>query len=139
MLTFDLLYQTIGAAYLAVLAYPNLPPDPALIAQLEQARPAVSGENGYAALFDLPVNAGKDWPKDLPECRRETADCLTLAREHLAAWQNTNTATTGHPSVRWYWKTPCTPTASLPVNATRHSMEPVAMPNSACASSKATG
>ena len=85
MLTFDLLYQTIGAAYLAVLTYPNLPPDPALIAQLEQARPAVSGENGYAALFDLPMNAGKDWPKDLPECRRETADCLALAREHLAA------------------------------------------------------
>ena len=98
MLTFDLLYQTIGAAYLAVLTYPNLPPDPALIAQLEQARPAVSGENGYAALFDLPVNAGKDWPKDLPECRRETADCLTLAREHLAAWQNTT------PETRTQWQ-----------------------------------
>ena len=93
MLTFDLLYQTIGAAYLAVLTYPNLPPDPVLIAQLEQARPAVSGENGYAALFDLPMNAGKDWPKDLPECRRETADCLALAREHLAAWQNTTPET----------------------------------------------
>ena len=39
MLTFDLLYQTIGAAYLAVLTYPNLPPDPTLIAQLEQAQP----------------------------------------------------------------------------------------------------
>ena len=98
MLTFDLLYQTIGAAYLAVLTYPNLPPDPTLIAQLEQARPAVSGENGYAALFDLPMNAGKDWPKDLPECRRETADCLALAREHLAAWQNTT------PETRAAWQ-----------------------------------
>ena len=98
MLTFALLYQTIGAAYLAVLAYPNLPPDPALIAQLEQARPVVSGENGYAALFDLPVNAGKDWPKDLPECRRETADCLALAREHLATWQNTT------PETRAQWQ-----------------------------------
>ena len=98
MLTFDLLYQTIGAAYLAVLTYPNLPLDPALIAQLEQARPAVSGENGYAALFDLPMNVGKDWPKDLPECRRETADCLTLAREHLAAWQNTT------PETRTQWQ-----------------------------------
>ena len=98
MLTFALLYQTIGAAYLAVLTYPNLPPDPVLIAQLEQARPAVSGENGYAALFDLPMNAGKDWPKDLPECRRETADCLALAREHLAAWQNTT------PKTRAAWQ-----------------------------------
>ena len=98
MLTFDLLYQTIGATYLAVLTYPNLPPDPVLIAQLEQARPAVSGENGYAALFDLPMNAGKDWPKDLPECRRETADCLALAREHLAAWQNTT------PETRAAWQ-----------------------------------
>ena len=98
MLTFTLLYQTIGAAYLAVLTYPNLPPDPALIAQLEQARPAVSGENGYAALFDLPVNAGKDWPENLPECKRETADCLALAREHLAAWQNTT------PETRTQWQ-----------------------------------
>ena len=98
MLTFALLYQTIGAAYLAVLTYPNLPPDPALVAQLEQVRSAVSGENGYAALFDLPVNAGKDWPENLPECKRETADCLALAREHLAAWQNTT------PETRTQWQ-----------------------------------
>ena len=87
MLTFDLLYQTIGAAYLAVLAYPNLPPDPALIAQLEQARPAVSGQNGYAALRAMPLQASDNLTKDLPRCGRDTPDCLAPAREHLAGWR----------------------------------------------------
>ena len=98
MLAFTLFYQLSAIVFFSVLTYPNLPPDPALIAQLEQARPVISGENGYAALFNLPMNVGKDWPKNLPECRRETADCLALAREHLATWQNTT------PETRAQWQ-----------------------------------
>ena len=89
MFAFTLFYQLTAAVFLAVFTYPNLPPDPALVAQLEQVRSAVSGENGYAALFELPMDAVKDWPENLPQCGRDTPDCLALAREHLAAYQAT--------------------------------------------------
>lgn len=80
-------YQLSAAVFFAVFTYPNLPPDPALVAQLAQARGAVHGENGYAALFDLSGNAREEWPEALPECKRDSDGCLAQAREHLAAWQ----------------------------------------------------
>ena len=98
MFAFTLFYQLTAAVFLAVLTYPNLPPDPALVAQLEQARSAVSGENGYAALFELSMDAVKNWPENLPQCGRDTADCLALAREHLAAYQATT------PEIRASWQ-----------------------------------
>ena len=98
MFAFTLFYQVTAAVFLAVFTYPNLPPDPALVAQLEQARSAVSGENGYAALFELSMDAVKNWPENLPQCGRDTADCLALAREHLAAYQATT------PEIRASWQ-----------------------------------
>ena len=38
MFAFTLSYQLCAAVFLAVFTYPNLPPDPALVAQLAQAR-----------------------------------------------------------------------------------------------------
>ena len=87
MLAFTLFYQLSAIVFFSVLTYPNLPPDPALIAQLEQARPAVSGQNGYAALRAIPLKASDNLPKDLPRCGRDTPDCLAQAREHLAGWR----------------------------------------------------
>ncbi len=87
MLAFTLFYQLSAIVFFSVLTYPNLPPDPALIAQLEQSRPAVSGQNGYAALRALPLQASDNLPKDLPRCGRDTPDCLAQAREHLAGWR----------------------------------------------------
>ena len=102
MFAFTLFYQLTAAVFLAVFTYPNLPPDPALVAQLEQARPAVSGENGYTALFELPMDAVKNWPENwpenLPQCGRDTPDCLALAGEHLAAYQATT------PETRASWQ-----------------------------------
>ena len=91
-------YQLSAAVFFTVFTYPNLPPDPALVGQLEQARGAVHGENGYAALFELPMDAVKNWPENLPQCGRDTPDCLALAREHLAAYQATT------PEIRASWQ-----------------------------------
>ena len=87
MLALTAFYQLSAAVFFTVFTYPNLSPDPALVVQLEQARGAVHGENGYAALFDLPVGAAKTWPEEVPRCNDDTVDCLALARAHLAAWQ----------------------------------------------------
>lgn len=97
MFAFTLSYQLCAAVFLAVFTYPNLPPDPALVAQLAQARGAVHGENGYAALFELPMDAVKNWPEEVPRCNDDTVDCLALAREHLGAWQ----AVTAEIQAQW--------------------------------------
>ena len=97
MFAFTLSYQLCAAVFLAVFTYPNLPPDLALIAQLEQARPAVSGENGYTALFEPPMDAVKNWPEEVPRCNDDTVDCLALAREHLGAWR----AVTAETQAQW--------------------------------------
>ena len=87
MFAFSVFYQSSATVFFAVFTYPNLPPDPVLVAQLAQARGAVHGENGYAALFELPMDAVKNWPEEVPRCNDDTVDCLALAREHLGAWQ----------------------------------------------------
>lgn len=87
MFAFSVFYQLSATVFFAVFTYPNLPPDPVLVAQLAQARGAVHGENGYAALFELPIDAVKNWPEEVPRCNDDTVDCLALAREHLGAWQ----------------------------------------------------
>ena len=87
MFAFSVFYQLSATVFFAVFTYPNLPPDPVLVAQLAQARGAVHGENGYAALFELPMDAVKNWPEEVPRCNDDTVDCLALAREHLGAWQ----------------------------------------------------
>ena len=97
MLALTAFYQLSAAVFFTVFTYPNLSPDPALVAQLAQPRGAVHGENGYAALFDLPVGAAKTWPEEVPRCNDDTVDCLALARAHLAAWQ----AVTAETRAQW--------------------------------------
>ena len=77
-----------GWLYITVLSYPGTTePDPTQITELEQVRPAVDGENGYAALHKLPLT-NKDWPEELPRCKPDTPrDCLAFAREHLATYR----------------------------------------------------
>ena len=88
MLPYTALKNLFTAVYTTVLSYPGTTePDPTQITELEQVRPAVDGENGYAALHKLPLT-NKDWPEELPRCKPDTPrDCLAFAREHLATYR----------------------------------------------------
>ena len=89
MFLYTTLKNLFAAAYIGIFSYPGgTAPEPAQIAELEQARPAVSGENGYTALFELPLT-NKDWPEALPRCKHDAPrdDCLAFAREHLATYR----------------------------------------------------
>ena len=88
MFLYTTLKNLFAAAYIGIFSYPgDTAPEPAQIAELEQARPAVSGENGYTALFELPLT-NKNWPEALPRCKQDAPrDCLAFAREHLATYR----------------------------------------------------
>ena len=88
MFLYTTLKNLFAAAYIGIFSYPgDTAPEPAQIAELEQARPAVSGENGYTALFELPLT-NADWPETLPRCKQDAPrDCLAFAREHLATYR----------------------------------------------------
>lgn len=88
MLPYTALKNLFTAVYITVLSYPGTTePDPTQITKLDQVRPAVDGENGYAALHKLPLT-NKDWPEELPRCKPDTPrDCLAFAREHLATYR----------------------------------------------------
>ena len=88
MLPYTALKNLFTAVYITVLSYPGTTePDPTQITKLDQVRPAVDGENGYAALHKLPLT-NKDWPEELPRCKPDTLrDCLAFAREHLATYR----------------------------------------------------
>lgn len=73
--------------FLAISASPGIASDPELVTKLEQARPAVSGKNGYQALFDLPLSK-EEWPDALPKCDRYAQDCLAQAQQNLATYRN---------------------------------------------------
>ena len=73
--------------FLAISASPGIASDPALVTKLEQARPAVSGKNGYQALFEPPL-ANQEWPDALPKCERYAPDCLTQTQQNLATYRN---------------------------------------------------
>ena len=73
--------------FLAISASPGIASDPKLVTKLEQARPAVSGKNGYQALFDLPLSK-EEWPDALPKCDRYAQDCLAQAQQNLATYRN---------------------------------------------------
>ena len=73
--------------FLAISASPGIASDPALVTKLEQARPPVSGKNGYQALFELPLT-NEEWPDELPKCDRYAQDCLAQAQQNLAIYRN---------------------------------------------------
>ena len=63
---------------------PQVEPDPALIAQLEQERPVAVGKNGAVALFALPKAPTE--ALTMP-CNADSNQCLNAARENLAAYR----------------------------------------------------
>ena len=147
MFAFSVFYQSSATVFFAVFTYPNLPPDPVLVAQLAQARGAVHGENGYAALFELPMDAVKNWTEEVPRCNDDTVDCLALAWKSKSnggsraipstACAGTTTsvhspanmaAIVGRLSAPCYRKIPCTPTALPPVSGTWRCKVSAAMP-----------
>jgi hypothetical protein len=65
-----------------ILGTPQVEPDPALIAQLEQERPAPVGKNGADALFALP----KVPTVPAFQCQTDSTDCLAKARQSLATY-----------------------------------------------------
>ena len=73
--------------FLAISASPGIASDPALVTKLEQARPPVSGKNGYQALFELPLT-NEEWPDELPKCERYAPDCLAQAQQNLVTYRN---------------------------------------------------
>lgn len=72
--------------FLAISASPGIASDPALVTKLEQARPPVSGKNGYQALLELPLT-NEEWPDELPKCGY-AQDCLAQAQQNLAIYRN---------------------------------------------------
>ena len=88
MFLYTTLKNLFAAAYIGIFSYPgDTVPEPAQIVELEQARPAVSGENGYTALFEL-LLTNEDWPETLPRCKQDAPrDCLAFVREHLATYR----------------------------------------------------
>ena len=65
-----------------ILGTPQVEPDLALIAQLEQERPAAVGKNGADALFALP----KVPTVPAFQCQTDSTDCLAKARQNLATY-----------------------------------------------------
>ena len=67
-----------------ILGTPQVEPDPALIAQIEQERPAAVGKNGADALYAIPQAPTGELTLF---CNGDQADCLGVARENLAAYR----------------------------------------------------
>ena len=77
---FSVYVSTLGT----ILGTPQVELDPALIAQLEQARPPAVGKNGADALFALPEAP----TTGLKLCNMtDQGSCLKVARENLATYQ----------------------------------------------------
>ena len=77
------LFSAYVSALGTILGTPQVEPDPALIAQLEQERPAAVGKNGADALFALPEAP----TTGLKLCNMtDQGDCLKVARENLATY-----------------------------------------------------
>ena len=72
------------SALSTIATTPQVEPDPALIAQLEQARPAAVGKNGADALYAIPQAPAGELTLF---CNYDQADCLDAARENLAAYR----------------------------------------------------
>ena len=70
------------SALSTIVITPQVEPDPALIAQLEQERPAAVGKNGADALFALP----KVPTVPAFQCQTDSTDCLAKARQNLATY-----------------------------------------------------
>ena len=70
------------SALSTIATTPQVEPDPALIAQLEQERPVAVGKNGADALFALP----KVPTVPALQCQTDSTDCLAKARENLATY-----------------------------------------------------
>ena len=70
------------SALSTIATTPQVEPDPALIAQLEQERPAAVGKNGADALFALP----KVPTVPAFQCQTDSTDCLAKARQNLATY-----------------------------------------------------
>ena len=70
------------SALSTIATTPQVEPDPALIAQLEQERPAAVGKNGADALFALP----KVPTVPVLQCQTDSTDCLAKARQNLATY-----------------------------------------------------
>ena len=70
------------SALSTIATTPQVEPDPALIAQLEQERPVAVGKNGADALFALP----KVPTVPAFQCQTDSTDCLAKARQNLATY-----------------------------------------------------
>ena len=70
------------SALSTIATTPQVEPDPALIAQLEQERPVAVGKNGADALFALP----KVPTVPVLQCQTDSTDCLAKARQNLATY-----------------------------------------------------
>ena len=77
---FSVYLTTLGT----ILGTPQVEPDPALIAQLEQERPVAVGKNGADALYAIPQAPTGELTLF---CNYDQADCLGVARENLAAYR----------------------------------------------------
>ena len=70
------------SALSTIATTPQVEPDPALVAQLEQERPVAVGKNGADALFALP----KVPTVPALQCQTDSTDCLAKARQNLATY-----------------------------------------------------
>ena len=72
------------SALSTIATTPQVEPDPVLIAQLEQARPAAVGKNGADALYAIPQAPAGELTLF---CNYDQVDCLDAARENLVAYR----------------------------------------------------
>ena len=70
------------SALSTIATTPQVEPDPALVAQLEQELPVAVGKNGADALFALP----KVPTVPALQCQTDSTDCLAKARQNLATY-----------------------------------------------------
>ena len=84
MTPYDYIINIMLATLNAIVSTPQVEPDPALIAQLEQERPAAVGKNGADALFALPKAPTE--ALTMP-CNADSNQCLNAARKNLAAYR----------------------------------------------------
>ena len=71
------------SALSTIATTPQVEPDPALVAQLEQERPVAVGKNGADALFALPKAPTE--ALTMP-CNADSNQCLNAARKNLATY-----------------------------------------------------
>ncbi|WP_314066228.1 hypothetical protein [Cardiobacterium hominis] len=72
------------SALSTIATTPQVEPDPALIAQLEQERPVAVGKNGADALYAIPQAPTGELTLF---CNDDQADCLDAARQNLVAYR----------------------------------------------------